>query len=157
MNNIKAIINKHNKRILHQNHNNNNNQRCCNCQVKNNCPMKGKCLEKCIIYQATVTTTSTNTQESYIGLTATEFKTRYNNHVHSFKHCTNRNATELSKHVWKLKDRKLDYTIDWKIITKAAANYNSKNICDLCAKEKLYIIYSHIETEILSSLYPLQV
>ena len=143
MPNIASIINKHNKKLLRQAapNNNTNNSRKCNCRVKANCPMKGHCLESNIIYQATVTNTTNNKRETYIGLTGTDFKTRYNNHMHSFRHVRNKNATELSKYVWKLKDDNINYNIDWKIISKAATNYNSKNTCNLCIKEKYYIIY----------------
>ena len=42
----------------------------------------------------------------------------------SFKHEKKRNYTELSKHVWQLKDQKKDFTISWKVLTKAKASQN---------------------------------
>ena len=56
----------------------------CNCRNKNDCPLEGECMQKEIVYQATVTTSEKN--ETYVGLTATEFKTRWCNHQMSFKH-----------------------------------------------------------------------
>ena len=41
----------------------------CNCRQKNNCPLDGKCLTKCVVYKATVTETDTKKQETHIGLT----------------------------------------------------------------------------------------
>ena len=35
---------------------------------------------KCVVYKATVTETTSNNQETYIGLTENEFKTRFNLH-----------------------------------------------------------------------------
>ena len=57
------------------------------------CPLKGECLVKEVVYQATITTAE-NT-EIYVGLTATEFKTRWRNHQMSFKHESKKNDTEL--------------------------------------------------------------
>ena len=50
--------------------------------------------------------------EIYIGLTSTEFKSRYNNHTRLFREPKLRNETELSKHIWQLKEwyGKMDLT-----------------------------------------------
>ena len=76
------------------------------------------------------------------------FKTRYLNHTSSFRHKTKRNATELSKHIWKLKDSNTSYTINWKIIKKSQTYSNKTKRCNLCMSEK-FIIICHPE---LSSL-----
>jgi hypothetical protein len=62
-----------------------------------------------IIYKATVTTSNTNDTKHYIGMTATTFKERYANHTSSFRHKKDSNKTELSKHIWKLKENNQDY------------------------------------------------
>lgn len=56
-----------------------------------------------------------------MGLTATEFKTRWQNHQMSFKHETRRNDTELSKYLWELKEKKKEFRVSWKILAKARA------------------------------------
>ena len=48
----------------------------CNCRVKSNCPLQENCLARNIVYQATVQ--SEGNTETYVGLTATTFKSRYN-------------------------------------------------------------------------------
>ena len=101
--------------------------------------MQGKCLTSNIIYQAKVTTH--NTVETYISLTATEFKTRYNNHMATLRHSSKRNITELSKCIWSLEDKNINYSITWKIICNSTASYNDKHNCNLCIAEKYYIIY----------------
>ena len=73
--------------------------------------------------------------------TATEFKTRWRNHQMSFKHESKRNDTELSKHLWRLKDEKKDFAISWKILTKAKSYSNLTKRCNLCNTEKFYILY----------------
>jgi hypothetical protein len=140
MRNVKAIVNTHNKKIMK---NAVSDERPlikeCNCRKPASCPMEGKCLTKSIIYQATVTTT--NKTESYIGSTACEFKTRYNNHTASFRHSNKCTSTELSKYIWSLKDSNTDYTLKWSIITKAPACKNGNSTCGLCITEKFYIIF----------------
>ena len=111
----------------------------CNCQVKSDCPMNNNCLTDNVIYQATVTTN--HSSDTYIGLTETSFKTRYRNHTMSFRHSKYRNQTELSKHIWNLKDACTDYQITWKIL-KRAHPYNSiSKRCNLCLTEKYFIIH----------------
>ena len=62
-----------------------------------------------------------NTQDTkhYIGMTSNTFKERYRNHIKSFTHKKYSNETELSKHVWHLKQKKTDFTIKWSIIKKS--------------------------------------
>ena len=40
----------------------------------------------------------------------------------SFKHESKKNDTELSKHLWHLKDQKKDFAISWKILAKEWMN-----------------------------------
>ena len=56
-----------------------------------------------IVYQATVQYDGKTAK--YIGLTEGDFKTRYRNHVKSFKHVKYKTETELSKLVWSLKEK----------------------------------------------------
>ena len=91
-----------------------------------------------VVYQATVTTQ--DAQETYIGLTANQFKERYRNHQTSFRHVKRRNETELSKHLWKLKDENKEFTVAWKIIAKAKPYTNLAKRCHLCNTEKFFLI-----------------
>ena len=78
---------------------------------------------------------------TYVGLTATEFKTRWRNHQMSFENESKKNDTELSKHLWQLKDQKKDFAISWKILAKAKSYSNLTKRCNLCSTEKFYIVY----------------
>ena len=56
-----------------------------------------------IVYKAEVTSTDNNTTQTYIGVTANDFKTRYRNYLKSLRNEKYKHETELSKHVWNLK------------------------------------------------------
>lgn len=138
MPNIGSLIDTHNKKVTpqassEQNHNNE-----CNCRIKQECPLDGRCREKNIIYQASVTTQGR--VETYVGLTTTEFKTRFANHKQSFEKTKLKNATELSKHVWELKEKNKPYRITWKILAQGKPYSNATKRCNLCLSEKFFII-----------------
>jgi len=84
--------------------------------------------------------TSTNTTETYVGLTATDFKARFRNHQVSFNNETRKNDTDLSKHIWELKNNQQHFNIKWKILAKAKPYSNLTKRCNLCTTEKYYII-----------------
>jgi len=105
--------------------------------MKDQCPLDGKCLTQNVVYQARVTTKTSS--ESYVGL-ATNFKERYRNHTASFRHLSKRNETELTKHIWTLKDNKKLFTIKRTVIRQCRPYNNISNKCNLCLFEKLVII-----------------
>ena len=113
-------------------------QKKCNCREKKNCPLQNKCLEKGIVYQATVTTQGN--EETYVGITENAFKLRYANHKQSFNNQKYRNQTELSKYIWMLKDQEKDFKTTWKILYFAAPYNNSTKRCNLCIMEKWIIL-----------------
>ena len=139
MPNVKQIIDSYNKNILKKAvQPQGTTTKTCNCRRTDECPLKGECLLKEVVYQAKVTTKEKT--ETYIGLTATEFKTRWRNHQMSLKHENKKNDTELSKYLWQLKEKKKDFTITWKILAKARAYTNLTKWCNLCIPEKFYYI-----------------
>ena len=151
MNNTKQIIDNHNKRILTASKQIDNtataaaaatidNNKTCNCRQKNIRPLDGNCLQSSVIYQATVTRKDNNTTETNIGLTENDFKTRYRNHTASFRHAKHRNSTELSKHIWTLKDNNIEHFISWRILASHSPYNSSSKRCNLCLKKKLLII-----------------
>ena len=150
MNKTKQIIDNHNKRILTASIQIDDtataaaatidNNKTCNCRQKNTCPLDGNCLQSSVIYQATVTRKDNNTTETYIGLTENDFKTRYRNHTASFRHAKHRNSTELSKHIWTLKDNNIEHFICWRILSSHSPYNSSSKRCNLFLKEKFLII-----------------
>ena len=83
-----------------------------------------------VVYQATVTTG--DEKETYIGLTATQFKARYRNQLMSFRHEKRRNETELSKYLWQLKEANREFDITWNLTKR----------CNLCTTEKFFFLTS---------------
>ena len=138
MSNVKSIISSHNKAQISKPVNPSEEISNCNCRNKNSCPLEGNCKERNIVYQAEVTTPQS--KETYIGLCDTTFKERYRNHTCSFRNERYKNATELSKYIWSLKDRKINYEIRWRKIRQARSYSNINKKCNLCLCEKYFII-----------------
>ena len=136
--NMGSIINNHNKKIL--TNNNTTPQNGCNCRKKDQCPLDNNSLITSVIYKANVTTDKDDTGKNYIGLTEGTFKQRYMQHKLSFRDRKYASCTELTKHIWKLKDNDENYKISWSIISSASAYNNISKRCNLCLTEKLYII-----------------
>ena len=114
-----SAIKSHNSQLL-KNGTEGEEKRSCNCRKKETCPIEGKCLEEGIIYEATIK--SNSDEKKYVGLTEGSFKRRLYGHRQSFRNNNLRTATELSKHIWDLKDRQEEFEISWKIIDRAHWN-----------------------------------
>ena len=136
--NIANTIKQHNSKVLDEKSDNEISQ--CNGRAKNTCPMEGKCLVKCIVYKAEVSTIKDNFV--YFGASEGEFKTRYNNHTKSFRHRRYEHDSELSKCLWKLTDEQKDYDLRWSIAARASPYKCGTRRCDLCLTEKAIILRS---------------
>ena len=90
---------------------------------------------------ADITTTDNNDTKTYIGVTSNDFKTRYRNHCKSINNIKYRNETELSKHIWQIKENGRSYEVKWGIIKQFTTPFNSKKSY-LCLEEKLLILKS---------------
>ena len=136
MPNIAQIIQSHNKTVL-------DSKKCptkksCNCKNKLECPLNGECLKDSNVYKADLETS--REVFPYIGITEPPFKVRLGNHTKSFNHEKYRHNTELSKKVWELKEKKIDFKISWHLIQHAISYRGGGKTCDLCTSEKLHII-----------------
>ena len=89
-----------------------------------------------VVYQATVMTEGNKPAETCVSLTENSVETRYTNHKSSFRDPNKRLRTELCKHIWHLKDTKIEFNVTWKIL-KSATLFNpaSNRLC-----EKYFII-----------------
>ena len=98
MSRILGIINRSNKKIMNTSSPQAKEQaKQCNCRSPLECPLDHKCLSKSVVYQCTVH--HDNTTQSYIGITANTFKSRYNAHKSSFNNKTLKHSTSLSKYL----------------------------------------------------------
>ena len=134
MKNISNIIKQHNATVLATS---TTPKRLCNCRNKDTCPLDGCCLKQCFIYKAEVHVD--NDYKIYYGAVEGDFKFRYNNHTNSFRNRYYEHATELSKHIWKLKDLEKTFVLKWSIAAYASPYRCGTRRCDLCITEK-YII-----------------
>ena len=142
MANVGAVISGHNKKVLGESVP--LERKGCNCQrgrYRNNCPLNGECLTKNALYEGTVTSTLRNYGEKvYKGITYNEMKIRIGNHEKDFRDEQYKNATELSKEVWRIKERGGQYNIKWKIVGQFQPYNPSTKRCQLCLNEKLEIL-----------------
>ena len=81
----------------------------CNCPTNSDpCPLERKCMQECVVYQATVTEKKTKQKKhTYIGLTADTFKERNRNYKKSFILQKYSKDTELCKFIWSLKSNQI--------------------------------------------------
>lgn len=106
--NLKQNIDGHNKSTLQKKI---VPSKACNCRKPADCPLAGNCLKQSVVYQATVAIKDNRPDQTYVGLTENSFKTRFTNHKASFNHPSKKHNTELSKHIWQLKDAKINFQI----------------------------------------------
>ena len=136
--NMKAHIAAHNRRILSKEE---ESREGCNCRESGDpCPLEGQCLQGPLVYKATVTTKESNPiTKIYHGMTGSTFKKRYGGHKHDFKH-KDKYGTTLSRHIWRLRDIKVKYSIKWEIKEKAPIYKPGAKECKLCNAEKYHIL-----------------
>jgi len=77
-------------------------------------------------------------QKNYLGSTGGTFKKRWYNHISDFKNYKE-NGTEISNYIWKLKNKNIEYKIDWEIIHHIGKAKNPQSICSTCILEKVAI------------------
>ena len=70
-----------------------------------------------------------NSCEIDVGLTGNDIKTRYRSHT-SFRTQTKINSTELSTHIWELKDKEINYEISWRILSRANTYDSATKRCN---------------------------
>ena len=142
MPNISSIISSHNKKVL-------NDKKPleiggCNCQVRNrqNCPLDGHCTTPNVMYEGTVTSPDEEDYQEklYVGISEPPFKIRHGNHNRDFNDEEYAKSTELSKEVWKIKNRGFNPIIKWKIIKQLPAYKPENKKCQLCLGEKMEIL-----------------
>ena len=80
-------------------------------------------------------------QEFYTGMTEGTLKDRIYKHNFDFRHKNYRKRTSLSKYIWNLKEHNYNFQIKWKILALSKSYNPASKGCNLCTKEKFYIIF----------------
>ena len=80
-----------------------------------------------------------NQTNTYFGSAKGDFKSRDNNHTLLLRSKGYKHRTELSKHVWSLKDSNTEFSLKWHIKTKVMPYKCGSRKCDLCLSEKVAI------------------
>ena len=83
-----------------------------------------------------------------MGLTERKFKARYNEHFTNFENRNPKNATSLSRKIWYLKDKNINYELKWKILQKAKPYKPGSRQCQLCVAEIYYILFQPEEASL---------
>ena len=68
-----------------------------------------------------------------------EFKKRWYNHKSDFAHKKHKESTKLSNYIWDLKEKNIEFKINWKIKKKVPKIKNGDRICKLCTQEIITI------------------
>ena len=145
-----ALISQHNAKILKTE----TSEAKCNCRNANACPLPGKCTTEKVVYRATVTTQTS--KETYVGLTGGSFKDRWYKHEGDFKHEDRRTSTELSSHIWELKDKNIPYAISWEIVKRSSTFSPITKKCNLCIDEKFEILYNNSKATFVTKICTLE-
>ena len=139
MPNIAAAISRHSKRILKPALAEDQSKSICG--LGPDCPVDEICSKNWVVYSARVIPSNGGKVETYTGLTNRPFKTRWKEHLNDFENPNCRTKSNLSKHIWDLKDKGRGYEVEWSIIDKTPPFDISTKKCLLCLKEKHHIMY----------------
>ena len=136
--NLQTNISSHNAKIMKESDPIPDNLEC-KCQ-ETPCVLQEGCHNKNLVYQATVTQEN-GKKDTYVGLCSTPFWQRYANHRTSFTNFKHAHETTLSTFIWDLKSKDIHFVIDWKIIDRGKPYNPITGECQLCLKEKYFIIF----------------
>ena len=84
MDNMAEVINYHNKHVASKKDQGNRNL--CSRQNHDNYPLENKCVTFKIVYSTKIITDKKQPSKIYLGMSETEFKTRFNNHQIFFRY-----------------------------------------------------------------------
>ena len=98
--------------------------------------------------RAAITTEDDNNSTFYIGLTNRKFKERLYEHTGDKNNIARRHRTNLSNHIWDLKENNRSFNSTWSIMDRAPPFNPTNRKCRLCLKEKYYIMYTPLNATI---------
>ena len=136
MPNLERTISANNKSTVE---NNAQPERSCICRDKHSCPLSGDCLIQ--TWSTKLQLKAARERKHSSDLPRTNLKQRFRNHMASFRNENNRNAIELSKHIWSLTDTKTQFAVTWKIMPRGRPYSNVTWGCNLYIT---YIMYNNL-------------
>ena len=86
---------------------------------------------------------------TYIGC-AEDFKSRYRNHLKSFRNPRYEKETALSKHIHQLEKNKVNFSIEWNILKRTSGFNKITKSCSLCTSEKMEICKFKLKENLLN-------
>ena len=148
MPNMKSKINIHNKAVT--NPQPSAQAKTCNCINRPKCPLNNNCIGNNVLYKTNVISMTKNYRNKlYNGVSETKFKSRYANHLKSFKNRKYKTDTELSNESWKLKEQNKNFDISCEIPGIRQSYNTATKRCMLCLNEILAIAL-HKQDKILN-------
>ena len=137
--NMKTIISRHNRGVIRKSIEEKLpvNQRTCDCSKNRTCPLDGHCLQRNVVYKATVKSEKGTVE--YVGSTCDFFKRRYLQHLSDIRLGKSKKCT-LVKYICELKNEGIDHELEWKILHKGPPGYSSTGrSCTVCNLERMAI------------------
>ena len=104
--------------------------------------MNGLCNLDNVVYQGIIYPKENvkDRKKTYVGISSTDWKFWFYNHILSFSHEHLKNQTALSKQLWSLKNKGLTAKIQWTILKKSNTPKCFHSRCNQCLEEKIQIM-----------------
>lgn len=99
------------------------------------------CMNTNIVNRCTVHTSCVLC--TYFGHMPDTFKNRYRNHTANFKTINKRVSASLTNFLWRLKEDKMKYDINWHIVKNTKLCNIISRRCRLCSEEYLSILWTN--------------
>ena len=93
---------------------------------------------------------SASNTKIYYGSCEPEFKSRFNNHTHTFRHPNKANATKLSKFYWSSINNNGNPIVKWSIKKISTPHKCGMRRCNLCLDEKFIILTAGKDNNVLN-------
>ena len=112
----------------------------CNCDRSHPCPLEYNCNRTDVVYKAEIKSQNIQVDGNFYIGSACNFKSRWSNHIATFKNKEIKQDCSLKDFVWSLKERNIDFSIKWEVIKQSRSYLPGDKSCLLCLDEKIFIM-----------------
>ena len=113
----------------------------CNCRNETSCPLQGKCLQKGVIYQATIMQSNKGKHDTYIILESQRTSSKAAMiDIYQASGLNIEYQQQQRAHL-EVKKSEIDLRIKWEILDKALTYSASTRRCNLCIAERINILF----------------